>query len=265
MLSALANVSANIDRVRNCRDESDLPWFTRNVRNRIPQVAKNSIHLGQFGQPCGRPAELLGNSLDADIASATSNTTMLKSESSDADDVRLTLGGDREAFGRLYDRHARAVRAVVVAVSGDFGVVEDLTQETFLRGYGRLNTLKDAAGFRSWIQGVARFVARERRRELSRERDGRVANDARHEPSDQANGLLECVEEQQQLMLAVAELPGRERLAVHAYYFHEQSADEAAIAIGMSRSGFYAALERGIARLRKRLGVTSPSLKRKEQ
>ena len=58
---------------------------------------------------------------------------MSQSEPSDVDDVRRTLAGDREAFGRLFDRHARLVRAIVVAVSGDFGSVEDLTQETFLR------------------------------------------------------------------------------------------------------------------------------------
>lgn len=184
---------------------------------------------------------------------------MSQNETSDADDVRLSLDGDREAFGRLYDRHARGVRAVVVAVSGDFSAVDDLTQETFLRGYRRLATLRDVGGFRRWIQGIARLVARERRREISRDRHRFEADDNRLAPEDEAHDVIVRDEEQRRVVSAIAELPERERLAVHAYYFHEQSADQAAAVIGVSRSGFYVALERGIERLRKQLGVTSPS------
>lgn len=190
---------------------------------------------------------------------ATSNTIMSHSEPSDADDVRLTLDGDREAFGRLYDRHARVVRSVVAAVSSDFGAVDDLAQETFLRGYRRLATLKDVDGFGRWIQGIARLVARERRRELSRDRHRFEAEDYQFAPDDKAHDVIERDEEQRRVISAIAELPERERMAVHAYYFHEQSANEAAAVMGMSRSGFYVALERGMDRLRKRLGVTSPS------
>jgi RNA polymerase sigma factor (sigma-70 family) len=223
--------------------------------------------LGKFSPAARLKGGNLKNLSDNVAAVATSNTIMLQTEPSDADDVRLTLDGNREAFGRLYDRHARTVRAVVVAVSGDFGAVEDLTQETFLRGFCRLTTLRDAAGFRNWIQGVARFVARERRRQLSRERDRHriEEDDSRLEPADNADVLLERDEEQRRLMSAIAELPERERLTLHAYYFHEQSADQAAAVIGMSRSGFYAALDRGMVRLRNRLGVISPTHKRREQ
>lgn len=177
----------------------------------------------------------------------------------DATDVRLTLLGERDAFARLYDRHAGAVRAVVCAVSKDFEAVEDLTQETFLRGYKQLSTLRDAGSFRSWIQGVARMVARERLRELSRERrrfesdanQRTLAADTRCGESD----AIELDDEQRRVMSTLAELPERERLVVHAYFFHEQSADETATALSISRSGFYATLDRAMARLRKRLGV----------
>jgi DNA-directed RNA polymerase specialized sigma24 family protein len=51
----------------------------------------------------------------------------------DAELVAASLAGDREAFGQLYDRHARMVRAVVLAVSNDWPSVDDMTQESFLR------------------------------------------------------------------------------------------------------------------------------------
>ena len=89
---------------------------------------------------------------------------------SDAELVRQALAGDREAFGQLYDRHARQVRAVVAAVSGDWSDVEDMTQECFLRAYRKLATLRDPERVGPWLAGFARQVARERRRTLRRDR-----------------------------------------------------------------------------------------------
>jgi len=181
---------------------------------------------------------------------------MSQSEPSDAEDVRRSLDGDREAFGRLFDRYARIVRAVVVAVSGEFGAAEDLTQETFLRAYRRLATLKDVNGFRAWIQGIARLVAKEWRRQAVREQWCIDASAGSATSDDSAHHVLQQTEEQRRVMAAVSDLPERERLAVHAYFFCEQNADEATLALGMSRSGYYAALARGIARLRTLLGET---------
>jgi RNA polymerase sigma-70 factor, ECF subfamily len=179
---------------------------------------------------------------------------MSQSEPSDADDVRRTLAGDREAFGRLFDRHARLVRTVVTAVSGDFGAVEDLTQETFLRAYRGLKSLHDISKFRAWIQGIARMVAREQCRHLVRDSLRIEASEVGLVADVPTSDVLQHDEEQRLVMSAMAELPDRERLAMHAYFFHEQNADEAAAAMGISRSGFYAALDRGVNHLRQRLG-----------
>lgn len=181
------------------------------------------------------------------------------SPTDDSADVHATLAGDREAFGRLYDRHARRVRAIVAAVSGDWAAVEDLTQETFLRTYTRLGRLRDPRRFGPWIDGFARLVARERRRQASRDR---------HEfpgetPESLANGGPESgailSEEVQKIMRALSGLGERERLAVHAYFFLDQNADEAADSIGLSRSAYYALLKRTLARLQKALSAPEHS------
>lgn len=178
----------------------------------------------------------------------------------DADDVRLTLAGDRHAYGRLYDRHARRVRTIVAAVSNDFEGVEDLTQETFLRGHRRLRSLRDPGGFGPWIGGVARRVARERRRQLRRDRH---AYGAPHESrlSDEAGPAVAAASKEmlEETLRLVADLPESERLAIHARFFHEQRPDEAAEAIGLSRSGYFAAVDRALKKLRSRLNAeTSP-------
>lgn len=50
----------------------------------------------------------------------------------DAELVADALAGNREAFGQLYDRHARTVRALVAAVSTDWNAVADMKPWFFL-------------------------------------------------------------------------------------------------------------------------------------
>lgn len=199
--------------------------------------------------------------MDATRPAVTSEVTMPAdaaphaTDETDAGEVRRTLAGDRDAFGRLYDRHALGVRATVAAVSGDFTAVEDLTQEAFVRAYTRLASLRDARRFRPWLLGIARRAALERRRALAR--DPRTALDLVGLVSVEASEpQLDVLDEARHALDELAKLPERERLAIHAYYFAEKRADAAAKGLGLSRSGFYATLDRAMGRLRRRLGVS---------
>src|SRR6516225_4782391 len=82
----------------------------------------------------------------------------------DAELVAQALGGDREAFGQLYDRYARLVQAVALDASSELAAVQDFTQECFLRAFKQLPTLRDPGRFRAWVVGIARGLGRERRR-----------------------------------------------------------------------------------------------------
>jgi len=168
----------------------------------------------------------------------------------DAELVTETLAGAREPFGQLYDRYARLVASVVAGVSGDWAAVDDMVQECFLRAYRKLTTLRDPARFGSWIVGIARQVGRERRRASRRDRH------EYQDPSEfQTAATLDfaaALSDQDQInavMQRVADLCEQERLAIHAYFLEQQTANEGASILGMSRSGFYATLRRALARL----------------
>jgi RNA polymerase sigma-70 factor (ECF subfamily) len=164
--------------------------------------------------------------------------------------VTETLAGDREAFGQLYDRHAGRVRAVVAAVSGDWSAVEDMAQESFLRAYRTLARLRDAEQFGPWLLGIARHVARERRRSLRRDRHEFGELEAAETAKPSAFEATQLGQEQlATVKRRVTQLPERERLAIHLYFFDEQRAEQAADVLGMSRSGFYALVRRAVARL----------------
>lgn len=171
-------------------------------------------------------------------------------EPSDADLVARACLGDREAFGCLYDRYARLVRAVVDRVAGGTPSTSDLAQECFLRAYRNLARLRQPDRFGAWIVGIARQVAREHRRFLRRDRHRFGADELLQvETVADVLGAIQTEEEIANLMRLVSELPERERLAIHAFFLQEQSADEAAKVLRLSRSGIYALLQRALARL----------------
>jgi RNA polymerase sigma-70 factor (ECF subfamily) len=78
----------------------------------------------------------------------------------DAALVRAARDGDRAAFGRLYERHARMVHGILLA-RAPRAEVEDLVHEVFLQAMRRLASLRDAAAFGPWIASIARNRARD--------------------------------------------------------------------------------------------------------
>jgi RNA polymerase sigma-70 factor (ECF subfamily) len=171
----------------------------------------------------------------------------------DADLVAQTLAGEREAFGQLYDRYARLVRAVAFGAGRDLATVQDLTQETFLRAFRQLATLRQRDRFGAWVVGIARQVVREQRRCRRPE----PLSDLLAEAPDNTTAPAEADEVEHVLHL-VRRLPEQERLAVQLFYLTERDANETARLLNRSRSGTYALLKKACARLARWLGVPAP-------
>ena len=187
--------------------------------------------------------------------------SMEPNANSDAELVDEALAGNREAFGQLYDRHARLVRAVVVGVSGDWSAVDDMTQECFLRAYRKLATLRDRTRIGPWLAGFARQVARERRRALRRDRHEFGSATEQLAAATDGSAAADNRDQFEQVQRRLAELPEEERLAVHAFYLEGQNANQAAEQLNLSRSGFYALLQRALARLATRPQATDKTNK----
>ena len=74
------------------------------------------------------------------------------------DDVELiqrSLTGDENAFAKLVRKYQKPVHALVWRKVGDFHVAEEITQDTFLRVYRKLATLKDPRRFAGWLYRIA--------------------------------------------------------------------------------------------------------------
>jgi len=139
---------------------------------------------------------------------------------SDAELVASVRRGDVEAFGRLIERYERSVLAAALAELRDMHLAEDVSQETLLLAFRRLDTLRDEAKFGPWLMQIARRkvvdTARARRAPVSVPLD-----DSQHEspgvPGDQS------WIENEHLLSLVARLPEHERVLVGLRYFDGHS------------------------------------------
>jgi RNA polymerase sigma-70 factor (ECF subfamily) len=176
--------------------------------------------------------------------------------------VRATLGGRTQAFGLLYDRYAPLVRAVCFDATRDLSAAQDLSQEAFFRAFRKLRGLKKPEQFAPWLIAIAKHVCREWRRSAGRRRSQlrRVSELAETQTGAAkleytADGSGTDSEDLREMREAIAALPRRQRDALHLFYLSEQPADVAAKVLGLSRSGFYRALERAKARVQRIVGL----------
>ncbi len=167
-------------------------------------------------------------------------------EQNDAELVQAAAKGDKNAYGTLYDRYAPLIRAICYDHTKHLADAQDLAQDVFLRAYERLGGLHRADRFGPWIVTMARLRCREWRRQRSRERQ----KNARLPKSEAvAEGLPEVMASEA-LRRKIAQLPERERMALHVFYLQGNSTPDSCRLVGLSRSGFYRALDRARKQLR---------------
>lgn len=126
---------------------------------------------------------------------------------------------------------------------------DDLAQETFLVAWRSLRSLKDPAGFRPWLMGVAWRRAQDRTRSALR---GAVRDRAWMEGQETARGV--CAEDRLSLDAAMADLPPDVRACVALCLAQDWSNAEAAQALGLPLGTVKSHVARGRARLLTALG-----------
>ena len=167
-----------------------------------------------------------------------------------ADDARLVSAaraGSDAAFARLVDRHQGGLRGFLRRVAG--AEADDVAQEAFLAAWTGLGSLKDPAGFRPWLYGIAWRKARDRLRGARR---GAARDGAWLETADAPAGL--APEDRMALARAMAGLAPDEAACVALCLAQGWSHAEAAIATGLPLGTVKSQVQRGRARLLSALG-----------
>ena len=87
----------------------------------------------------------------------------------ETDDAR---DGSEKAFEAIYARHSERLWPYACAMSDDFDDAQDLMQETFVRAYQRLHTLRSPQALASWLATLMSRLAAGRLFVLPKKRFG---------------------------------------------------------------------------------------------
>jgi RNA polymerase sigma-70 factor (sigma-E family) len=155
---------------------------------------------------------------------------------------------DRAEQGRLadlYARHAPAAGRLAYLLTGDSHLAEDLTQEAFVRAFGRFRDLRQPEAFEWYLRRTVVNLTRSHFRRRRTERDY-LARQARREeltlPADPG--------ERDAMWHVLQQLPPKQRTAIVLRYYEDLSDAQVAHAMGCPIGTVKSLIHRGLERLR---------------
>ena len=176
---------------------------------------------------------------------------------SSADLVAHARLGDHEAFRLIFERYSRPIISFIYDMVSDRELAEELTQETFIRAYRNLRTMREETKLSTWLFGIARNVAleslRTRRHDSHHvdleDRSVLGLSGSGPEPVDQfLNKELSGVIEH-----ALAALDENKRLVFTLKVFQERTYEEIAEITGFSIPKLKTDLHRARSEMRRRI------------
>lgn len=188
----------------------------------------------------------------------------------DAALVFEVIEGDTERFGELVKRYRNLVLSFVAArVAAE--EVEDLAQETFLRAFRVLSSLRDPAAFSSWLLGIANHICvdwhRSRRRVGSLDPEAAEVTDALpplRSPPPRPEAVAEAEEARRLLLESLDRLPEAYRITLVLKHMDGLSCPQIAERLGVALGTVTSRLARGYKMLRDHLDKLAQA-PRKEQ
>ena len=162
--------------------------------------------------------------------------------------VERIRAGDRSAQRELYDAHVDRVYRLAYRMAGEDALARDLTQDTFVRVFEKLDGFRGDAAFTTWLHSVTTSVVlnglRRQKRIRERERDLEAARHIGTTPEGPEPDL------KRRLRAAVTALPDLYRSVFVMHDLEGYTHQEIATALGVQPGTSKARLSRARARLR---------------
>jgi len=177
---------------------------------------------------------------------------------SSADLVTRACQGDHEAFRLIFERYSRPVISFIYDQVGDRELADELTQETFVRAYRGLKSLRKETKLSTWLFGIAKNVSRESLRARIRQNqhidlDDKQVLDLSDQSPVPSSQLLDK-EFNDVVQRSLALLDEDKRLVFTLKIFHQCSYEEIAEITGFSIPKLKTDLHRARAEMRQRVG-----------
>ena len=161
--------------------------------------------------------------------------------------IGQVLGGHREAFRSIVEKHQDFVYTIVHRIVNAPVEAEEIAQDVFVKAYTNLAGFRGKASFSTWLYRIAYNEAishtRKRKIEFPAIDEYMMLNHAEEEVMEDINGL--APEEQRQLIhKAMAVLPATDSLIITLFYFHEKDMAEIGEIVNMSTNNVKVKLHR---------------------
>ena len=177
------------------------------------------------------------------------------------EDVQLIydiLSGNDDAFSTLVQKYQKSVHALAWRKIRDFHYAEEITQDTFLKAYQKLSTLKNPHQFAGWLYVIANrlcinWLQRNKSAMQSlEETSGQEINQLTYERYVSEARESEATERRHEIVAKLLDrLPESERTVITLYYLGEMTAKEIGNFLGVSVNTIKSRIRRGRERLQK--------------
>jgi len=175
--------------------------------------------------------------------------------------MRRLAGRDDKALEELYDRYSRLVFSVLLRITGQAELAEELLQETFLRLWRNAESYREARGeLRPWLVTVARNLAFDHRRtkvEQQRQREFHLEIVPAIPSGPPTEEIYARRERVRQVRQVIDTLPSRQQRVLHLAYFEGMSQLEIARTMDEPLGTVKTWVRTALHQLRDQLGATA--------
>ena len=183
--------------------------------------------------------------------------------------IRQVLGGDRDAYRVLMERHFATIYRVSLRITGNDQDAEEAAQEAFLRAYNKLPEFRNSAAFGTWVYRIAMNCALNLVERRSREASWNAAPLVTETglelfASDIRRGPEQTLLEGEAIRMrerAMQELTPMERTAFVLRHMEERPIAEIATALGVPLNSAKQAVFRAVSKLRTALRPAAHGLR----
>ena len=179
-------------------------------------------------------------------------------KNNDVELIHRILDGDDTAFSSLVGKYQKQVHALAWRKIGDFHIAEEITQDTFLKAYQNLATLKKPHRFAGWLYVIATHCCHAwlRKKRIQTESLEELDSDelepeaySRYVAEQEAKAIAET--QRQVVKKLLATLPESERTVITLHYFGEMTCEKISEFLGVSANTIKSRLRRARNRLKK--------------
>ena len=168
-------------------------------------------------------------------------------DSSEREQYRAAIHGDREAFEMIIRTHSRSLFAIAYGILQNREEAEDVVQDSLIKAWKTRWRVREPEKFPAWLATIARHRAHDilrKRRPVPSLQEG-------IQPSEGES--IDTAAVDQRLHSALAALPELHRTALTLRYFEEMDYRTIENTLGLTNGALRGILGRALASMRKQL------------